>query len=256
MLSLKNINLAFDQELIHQGELYVPNEQLTVLFGPSGSGKSSLLYDMAFLTKQAQMDYIFDGIDVHTLSQDEIKDIQRNQIAFVFQNIPLFDSMNLMENIRFFSSLTHDKFDENQARQYLTDLELYLDDQTPIEHLSGGERQRLAIICALMKDTPYIFMDEPTAYLDEDNRQEFLKIIDLLKNQYHKTILIATHDELLKNVCDQLYEIRHQRIYCLKKQYIIYLIHFTNYQFSFNINLKKKNGNIVFFNYFSFLFYL
>ena len=182
MLSLKNINLTFDRELIKNGELYVPNEQLTVLFGPSGSGKSSLLYDMAFLTKQVQMDYIFDGIDVHTLSQDEIKDIQRNQIAFVFQNIPLFDSMNLMENIRFFSSLTHDEFDENQARQYLTDLELYLDDQTPIEHLSGGERQRLAIICALMKDTPYIFMDEPTAYLDEDNRQEFLKIIDLLKN--------------------------------------------------------------------------
>ncbi len=218
MLSLKNINLTFDRELIKNGELYVPNEQLTVLFGPSGSGKSSLLYDMAFLTKQVQMDYIFDGIDVHTLSQDEIKDIQRNQIAFVFQNIPLFDSMNLMENIRFFSSLTHDEFDEDQARQYLTDLELYLDDQTPIEHLSGGERQRLAIICALMKDTPYIFMDEPTAYLDEDNRQEFLKIIDLLKNQYHKTILIATHDELLKNVCDQLYEIRHHRIYCLKKQ--------------------------------------
>lgn len=218
MLSLKNINLTFDRELIKNGELYVPNEQLTVLFGPSGSGKSSLLYDMAFQTKQVQMDYIFDGIDVHTLSQDEIKDIQKNQIAFVFQNIPLFDSMNLMENIRFFSSLTHDEFDEDQARQYLTDLELYLDDQTPIEHLSGGERQRLAIICALMKDTPYIFMDEPTAYLDEDNRQEFLKIIDLLKNQYHKTILIATHDELIKDVCDCLYEIRNQRIYCLKKQ--------------------------------------
>ena len=79
MLSLKNINLTFDRELIKNGELYVPNEQLTVLFGPSGSGKSSLLYDMAFLTKQVQMDYIFDGIDVHTLSQDEIKDIQKNQ---------------------------------------------------------------------------------------------------------------------------------------------------------------------------------
>ena len=247
MLSLKNINLTFDRELIKNGELYVPNEQLTVLFGPSGSGKSSLLYDMAFLTKQAQMDYIFDGIDVHTLSQDEIKDIQRNQIAFVFQNIPLFDSMNLMENIRFFSSLTHDEFDENQARQYLTDLELYLDDQTPIEHLSGGERQRLAIICALMKDTPYIFMDEPTAYLDEDNRQEFLKIIDLLKNQYHKTILIATHDELLKNVCDQLYEIRNQRIYCLKKQDVfetktIHLISNTFHQLSvfFRYQFKKE----------------
>ncbi|UTY40672.1 ATP-binding cassette domain-containing protein [Allocoprobacillus halotolerans] len=218
MLVLKNIHLAFDHDLIKNGEIEVVDGQLTVLFGPSGSGKSSLLYDMAFLTNQAQMDYSFNGIDVKTLSHHEIKDIQRNQISFVFQNIPLFNSMTLMENIRFFSSLTHDTFDEEKARQYLTDLELYLDDHTSIEHLSGGERQRLAIICALMKDTPYIFMDEPTAYLDEDNRQEFIKILELLKNQYHKTIIIASHDDLLKEVCDTIYEIENQTIHCIKHE--------------------------------------
>ena len=197
MLEIKNISLSFDKELIKNGQLYIYDNQITVLSGPSGSGKSSLLYDIAFLSHQSQMNYIFDGKDVQTLSKDEIRDIQRNKIAFVFQNIPLFNSMTLMENIRFYASLTQETFSEEKARQYLTDLELFLDDHTDIEHLSGGERQRLAIICALMKDTPYIFMDEPTAYLDEDNREEFIKILDLLKNRYHKTILIASHDSLL-----------------------------------------------------------
>lgn len=217
MLQLKNISLSFDKELIKNGEICIQDHQITLLSGASGSGKSSLLYDMAFLCHQSQMDYIFDGKDVQTLTKDDIRDIQRHKIAFVFQNIPLFNSMDLMENIRFFSSFTQEVFDEEKARQYLTDLELFLDDHTDIEHLSGGERQRLSIICALMKDTPYIFMDEPTSYLDEDNRKEFLKILDLLKDRYHKTILIASHDSILYSACDNLYEIKNQQIHCLKK---------------------------------------
>lgn len=55
------------------------------------------------------MDYIFDGKDVQTLSKDDIRDIQRHKIAFVFQNIPLFNSMDLMENIRFFQ-VSHKKY--------------------------------------------------------------------------------------------------------------------------------------------------
>ena len=221
MLEIKNISLSFDKELIKNGQLYIYDNQITVLSGPSGSGKSSLLYDIAFLSHQSQMNYIFDGKDVQTLSKDEIRDIQRNKIAFVFQNIPLFNSMTLMENIRFYASLTQETFSEEKARQYLTDLELFLDDHTDIEHLSGGERQRLAIICALMKDTPYIFMDEPTAYLDEDNREEFIKILDLLKNRYHKTILIASHDSLLFEACDNLYEVKDKQIQCIKSSDLV-----------------------------------
>lgn len=217
MIELKNISLSFDKELIRDSQFVVQDNQITVLSGLSGSGKSSLLYDIAFLSHQCRMNYLFDGKDVQTLTQDEIKDIQRKKISFVFQNIPLFNSMNLMENIRFFTSLSKESFDEEKAREYLTELELFLDDSTNIEHMSGGERQRLAIVCALMKDTPYIFMDEPTAYLDEDNRVEFLKILDLLKNRYHKTILIASHDSTLYEVCDNLYEIKDYHIECIKK---------------------------------------
>ena len=81
--------------------------------------------------------------------------------------------------------------------------------------------RRLAIICALMKDTPYIFMDEPTAYLDEDNREEFIKILDLLKNRYHKTILIASHDSLFFEACDNLYEVKDKQIQCIKSSNLV-----------------------------------
>ena len=101
MLELKNISLSFDKELIKNGKLCIQDHQITLLSGASGSGKSSLLYDLAFLCHQGQMDYIFDGNDVQTLTKDEIKDVQCYKIAFVFQNIPLFNSMDLMENIRF-----------------------------------------------------------------------------------------------------------------------------------------------------------
>lgn len=90
MIELKHIQLAFDNVLIQDGELIIPDEKITVIAGESGSGKSSLLYDIALITKQAQMDYQFYDYDIATLSTMEKQDLQRNHIAFVFQNISLF----------------------------------------------------------------------------------------------------------------------------------------------------------------------
>lgn len=212
MLELKNINLTFDEDCIVDGYINVPDGEITVVAGKSGSGKSSLLYDIAFITNQAIMDYKFQDIDVANLNKQQKELLQRKSIAFVFQNVQLIDRLNLMENIQFFSYLTHEEFQEDVARSYLTDLNLYLDDYSDISILSGGERQRLAIVCALMKDTPLIILDEPTAYLDYDNQLKFLDILSLLKNKYHKTILIASHDSLIKDMCDNLYEIQNQHI--------------------------------------------
>ncbi|MFR7591217.1 MAG: ATP-binding cassette domain-containing protein [Longibaculum sp.] len=212
MIELKHIHLSFDDVLIQDGEMIISDEQITVITGKSGSGKSSLLYDIALITKQAQMDYQFYDYDVTTLNAAEKQDLQRNYIAFVFQNIPLFNCLNLMENIKFFAYLSHQEFDENKAREYLTDLHLFLDDSTDIKTLSGGERQRLAIVCALMKDTPLIILDEPTAYLDYDNIQRLIEVLKLLKNKYHKTILIASHDENIKEISDCLYEIKDKKL--------------------------------------------
>ena len=212
MLELKNINLAFDKPLIKDGHIIIPDERITVLSGKSGCGKSTLLYDIALMTQNAQMNYYFYDYDICSVTLEKKKEFQRSHIAFVFQNIQLIDSMSLFENIQFFAYLSHQEFDEKQAREYLTDLNLFLDDQTDIRKLSGGEKQRLAIVCALMKDTPLIILDEPTAYLDYDNKLKLIDVLILLKEKYHKTILIASHDKLIKEVSDCLYEIEQQKI--------------------------------------------
>lgn len=212
MLELKNISLSFQAELIKDGHIIIPDEKITVIAGKSGSGKSTILYDIALITHQVKMDYSFCGLDVSQLSHLEKQNLQRNAISFVFQNIQLIDSLSLIENIKFFAYLIHPDFNENQAREYLTDLNLMLDDQTDIKTLSGGEKQRLAIVCALMKDTPIIILDEPTAYLDYDNKLKLMRILTLLRDKYHKTVIIATHDDLIKEMADHLYEIQDQKI--------------------------------------------
>ena len=217
MIALKDINLSFKNDLIIKSNLFIEDNQITVLYGPSGSGKSSLLYDIALITNYSKFNYFFDNVNITHFSEDELRHIQQTKMSVVFQNIPLFENLTLIENLKFFSSMTHKYFDEEKARTYLTDFEIFNDDNTDISSLSGGERQRLAIVCALMKDTPYLLMDEPTSYLDEDNRRELLNILLLLKNKYNKTVFIATHDESIKKIADVVYEIRDKSIIKLQE---------------------------------------
>lgn len=216
MIKLENIHLSFQEPLILSGSMEVKDHTITVLSGESGSGKSTLLYDIAFISQKADMVYYFNDRDVQKMSDKEKKELQRTSMSLVLQNIQLFECMTLMENIQFFSGLTQENFDERKARKYLTDLQLFLDDQTKVNEMSGGERQRLSIVCALMKETPLIIMDEPTAYLDEENKKRFLDILDVLKNDYHKTILIASHDDMVKDKADCLYEIKYKEINCIR----------------------------------------
>lgn len=216
MLKLNHIYLSFDQSLIEDSCLDIPSQQITVISGESGCGKSSLLYEIAFMTQNASKEYCFLGQNTDDLSLSEKENLQRTKIAFVFQNTQLFACMTLMENIEFFSRLGSNCFDESKAREYLTDLDLFLDDNTDISTLSGGEMQRLAIVCALMKETPLIILDEPTAYLDQENKEKIIHVLNLLKNKYNKAILIASHDQLIKDNCDCLYEIVGRQIQKLK----------------------------------------
>ena len=251
MIALEDINLSFKNDLVINSNLLIADNQITVLYGPSGSGKSSLLYDIALITNYSRSNYFFDNVNITNFSEDELRDIQRTKISVVFQNIPLFDNLTIIENLKFFSSMTNEYFDEDKARTYLNDFELFNDDNTDISSLSGGERQRLSIVCALMKDVPYLLMDEPTSYLDEDNRRELLSILLLLKNKYNKTVFITTHDEGIKKIADVVYEIRDKSIVKLKDNTSSFVAtnkdinvnnHYSFFDFSFPLkaNLHKN----------------
>ena len=101
----------------------------------------------------------------------------------------------------------------------LDELDLNIDLNGEVKVLSGGQKQRLLILCCMMKEPEIIFLDEPTAYLDDENRRRMRKIIYDLCYKYHKTVVIASHDLEMLEIADKHYHIENQQI-LLKKNII------------------------------------
>ena len=182
---LKGIN--FDVE---QGE-YVG------IMGKSGCGKTTLLKILGFMDQQTDGDVIFDGANTNELWKEELTDIRRRKIGFVFQDFNLMDSLSVKENIML--PVLLDKKEQKECEEKAETLEKqfgieHLQEKNPYE-LSGGERQRVAICRALINDPSIIFADEPTGNLDSKTSREILDILKFTNQKYKQTILLVTHDE-------------------------------------------------------------
>ena len=143
----------------------------------------------------------------------------RRKIAFVFQDCRLFNDLSVIQNIEFFSQLGQVEFKKDKMMNLLDELDLNIDLNGEVKVLSGGQKQRLLILCCMMKDPEIIFLDEPTAYLDDENRRRMRKIIYDLCYKYHKTVVIASHDLDMLEIADKHYHIESQQI-LLKKNSI------------------------------------
>lgn len=218
MIKLRNITLGFkDKTLICKGNMDIPYEQVTLLVGESGSGKTTLLEEIGLLANRAVMDYELDKVLIHNCNEIEKNEIRKNDISFIFQENNLFDHFNLRDNICFYARLYNHTIDENQIHELLDFVGLSLDLSTPIKNLSGGERQRLAIVCGLIKESKIFIFDEPTAFLDEDNRIKIIELIYKLAHEKHKIVLVASHDQDFINISDQIYQIDNKKIINIKK---------------------------------------
>ena len=111
------------------------------------------------------------------------------------------------------------EFKKDKMMNLLDELDLNIDLNGEVKVLSGGQKQRLLILCCMMKDPKIIFLDEPTAYLDDVNRRRMRKIIYDLCYKYHKTVVIASHDLDMLEIADKHYHIESQQI-LLKKNII------------------------------------
>ena len=143
----------------------------------------------------------------------------RRKIAFVFQDCRLFNDLSVIQNIEFFSQLGQVEFKKDKMMNLLDELDLNIDLNGKVKVLSGGQKQRLLILCCMMKEPEIIFLDEPTAYLDDENRRRMRKIIYDLCYKYHKTVVIASHDLDMLEIADKHYHIESQKI-LLKKNII------------------------------------
>ena len=216
MIEMKHINLSFrDKDLFTDQEIKIDSGKITLITGESGSGKSTLLFELARLTDYANKEYIYENKKMSDLDEESF----RRKIAFVFQDCRLFNDLSVIQNIEFFSQLGQVEFKKDKMMNLLDELDLNIDLNGEVKVLSGGQKQRLLILCCMMKEPEIIFLDEPTEYLDDENRRRMRKIIYDLCYKYHKTVVIASHDLEMLEIADKHYHIENQQI-LLKKNII------------------------------------
>ena len=170
--------------------------EFLALMGPSGSGKSTLLHIIAGVDRPTSGECLVQGVNVTRLNESELADWRNHNVGFIFQTFNLIPVLTAAENVELPLLLT--RMGRAQRRQQVeTALELVgLADRAKHlpRQLSGGQEQRVAIARALVTDPTLIVADEPTGNLDSHSAHEVLSVLQSLRQDAGKTIIMVTHD--------------------------------------------------------------
>jgi lipoprotein-releasing system ATP-binding protein len=196
--------------LVHDIDLAVGENQFVAVTGPSGSGKSSLLYLLGLLDMPTEGEVLIRGKATAHMSEEERAYVRLTELGFVFQFHFLLPEFSAIDNIampmRALGRLSREEMRE-RAQFLLGSLGMGEHGHKRPDQLSGGQRQRVAVARALANDPPIIFADEPTGSLDsKSSEQVFLILRDLVDSQ-GKTVIAVTHDMGLAQRMDRRIEL-------------------------------------------------
>ena len=214
MIELKNIRVAYDKNFLCEGNMVIYPNQITLLKGENGTGKTSLLYQLGLLTKICG-EYYLDGKALHHYPEKEKDDLRRYEIGYVFQTNSMLDYLTLYENFEHIDHLINQKRDKNKIEEFLNQLNINEDLSKYPSELSGGQKQRLAIALALYKQPQLLILDEPTSNLDSKNKKLVMDLLLKIKQQ-NIMIVIVTHDEEFDAIADHIYRIENKTIQEIK----------------------------------------
>ena len=218
MIYLKNMTIKYNETIVNNGELVIPDCSITVISGKSGSGKTSILYRIGMISTAQDYEYYFDNERVNLSDKKFVSEMKQNLFGFLFQDGSLIESLTVAENLQLASQMAGNCLTEKEMIQLLGNVELtekILNFYPP--KLSGGERQRASLAMILAKRTKYIIADEPTASLDEENAKTIVNIFKKLRNSGY-TIVVSTHSPELIGIADVVYRIENKRLMCVKKE--------------------------------------
>lgn len=174
----------------------VSEGEFIAVMGPSGSGKSTLMFALSGTDSINGGKVMFDGKDISEASDNELSDIRRTKMGFVFQQPTMLKNLNILDNIIVPSMRDNRKHGAKiveKARALMQRVGISGLEQRSITQVSGGQLQRAGICRALMNNPNIIFGDEPTGALNSKSAQEIMDILSEI-NADGTAIMLVTHD--------------------------------------------------------------
>ena len=194
-------------EVLHGLDVHIAPQEKVFLCGPSGAGKTTLMYTLAGLEPPQQGSVVVDGQDIYALSLRRRALFRNKMMGFIFQNYMLMPELTALENASLATAIAG-----REATERVSALLDRVGLGNRLNHLpnelSGGEQQRVAIVRALAHDPSIIFADEPTGNLDSRNGAQILDLLFGLAEEGGKTLVIVTHDAGIASRGDRVLTIR------------------------------------------------
>jgi putative ABC transport system ATP-binding protein len=171
--------------------------EFVAIMGPSGSGKSTLMHILGCLDTPTSGTYRLDDKDVSTMTDDELAEVRKDKIGFVFQSFNLLSRTTVLRNVLLpliYAGVPPEEREE-RAKQALRDAGLTEEHFMHLSNqISGGQIQRVAIARALVNDPSLILADEPTGNLDSKTSFVVLGTFQKLNREHGRTIVLITHE--------------------------------------------------------------
>lgn len=210
IIEFKNVSKVYkvgdhEQKALDSVDLSIEEGKFIVILGPSGAGKSTLLNLLGGLDSPTSGTILVEGEDISNLNNDELADYRAQTVGFVFQSYNLIPTLTVFENIALVKEITkkplsvHEMLNEVGLIDHI--------DKFPSE-LSGGEQQRVSIARALAKNPKILLCDEPTGALDSETGAMVLSVLLKMARNYHKTIIIVTHNQNIAKMADQIIRVK------------------------------------------------
>ncbi|WP_029277178.1 ABC transporter ATP-binding protein [Pedobacter borealis] len=207
MLKATGIRKSYGNLQILKGVNFeVQKGEIVSIIGPSGAGKSTLLHILGTLDRPDVGSVELKGTVVNRLNGDLLSTFRNQNIGFVFQFHHLLPEFSAIENICIpaFIAKTNKKQAEARAFELLDLFGLKDRAQHKPNQLSGGEQQRVAIARALINNPSIILADEPSGNLDSENAAGLHQLFVSLRDNFHQTFVIVTHNEHLAKTSDRV----------------------------------------------------
>lgn len=207
IIQTRNIQKSFGNLQVLKGiDFDVESGEIVSIVGKSGAGKTTFLQIMGTLLGADEGEVQILDTNIRNLKEKELAKFRNEHIGFVFQFHQLLPEFTALENVCLPSLLQGKSLKQSEARaKELLDFLNLTSRMThkPME-LSGGEQQRVAVARAIMNNPAVVFADEPSGNLDSHNKSELHELILRLRDTFHQTFVIVTHDDNLAAISDRV----------------------------------------------------